>query len=177
MSHGGLPAAERGVGGLAGASAITEQRNYSAPPVAEVSDTPRQWWANHGRYNAIFLLTTALISVCYLFVLGWLIAPLPCIRMKGFAIIFGTRIVIALVLANVLYYLGPLSAALLSSRVASSFRRGLFITGVALSVLLVLAPAIRDLTWVARLPFEECRAQGIRPDPAPPGERQGDAVK
>ena len=117
-------------------------------------DTPSRWWSAHrSRYNAI-LLAAAPISLICLFLLWRLLeARLPCLEITGFTLAFGLLLFgVALALANAFYYLGPFVEVLVKPRAVVPFRRRLFVTGTAFSVLLIFAPVISNLVAAARFP-------------------------
>jgi len=109
------------------------------------------WWeANRCRYNIILMLAASVSFIC-LFVIWWLFeARLPCLEITGFSILFGGILfLIGLILANICYFLGPLSEKLFHPNNPPVFRRTLFVIGTGFSLLLIFFPVIGNLIAAA----------------------------
>jgi TctA family transporter len=105
------------------------------------------WWQSQRfRYNLI-LLVAAPVSVVCLF-LVWLLfeSRLPCLEITGFSLMFGAFLfVIGLGVANLCYFLGPVSERIFRPRSPATFRVWLFALGTLFSVLLIFLPVIGNL--------------------------------
>jgi hypothetical protein len=115
------------------------QPGLTAPPFA--------WWAaQRFRYN-VLLVGAAPVSLVCLLVVWWLFEErLPCLEVTLFSLFFGAVFFgVGLGLANVCYYLGPLSEKLLRPSNVSAFRRAVFGLGVGFSLLLIFSPVIGSL--------------------------------
>lgn len=107
----------------------------------------RLWWsARRKRYNVALIIAAPLSLVATLTV-WWLFEDrLPCLEITGFSILAGFPLfLIGLALANICYLLGPLSERIVHPRNVTSFRAWVYRAGLAISVLLVFAPAILNL--------------------------------
>jgi hypothetical protein len=107
---------------------------------------PAWWAAQRLRYNAVLLLGAAVSSLCLLGV-GWAFGPrLPCLEITAFSVLVGgVFFLFGMGLANIFYYLGPLSEQLLKPNHALRFRRVAFALGTAFSLLLIFLPVIGNL--------------------------------
>jgi hypothetical protein len=104
----------------------------------------RAWWsARRRRYN-LTLFVAALISAAMgLTVAGLFEERLPCLEITGVIVIFQALLfLIGVGLANICYFLGPLSERLIRPRNVPAFRRSAYCSGVAFSLLLIFAPPL-----------------------------------
>jgi hypothetical protein len=109
------------------------------------------WWgARRWRYNTVLLLG-AVTSFLGLLALGRLFeARLPCLEITAFSVAFGgIAFLVGLGLANLCYYLGPLSERWLHPKNVLGFRRAAFALGTALSLFLIFLPVIGNLVAAA----------------------------
>lgn len=114
---------------------------------AEVGLSPAQWWAARRlRYN-LALLAGATVSFLSLAAVGWLFAArLPCLEVTVFSVAFGgVLFLVGLGLANLCYYLGPLSERWLHPKNLLGFRRLAFALGTAFSLALIFLPVAGNL--------------------------------
>ncbi len=104
----------------------------------------RSWWsARRKRYNVALIIAAPLSLVVTLAVWGLFEERLPCLEITGFSIAAGFPLfLIGLALANVCYFLGPLTERIVRPRNITSFRAWAYRVGLIFSVLLVFAPAI-----------------------------------
>ena len=105
------------------------------------------WWQSQRfRYNLI-LLAAAPASVLFLFLVWWLFeSRLPCLEITRFSLMFGAALfVIGLAVANVCYFLGPISERIFRPRNPATFRVCLFSLGTMFSLLLIFLPVIGNL--------------------------------
>jgi hypothetical protein len=109
------------------------------------------WWSiQRLRFN-LLLLAAAPVSAVSLFVVWWLFdSRLPCLEITGFSLLAGCVLFfVGLALANLCYFLAPLSEKLLRPLNVYAFRRIVFGVGVGFSLLLVFAPVIGNLVAAA----------------------------
>lgn len=109
------------------------------------------WWAARRlRYNAV-LLFGAVASFLCLLAIGWLFeARLPCLEITAFsAALGGIAFIVGLGLANLCYYLGPLSERWLHPKNILGFRRAAFALGTTFSLLLIFLPVVGNLVAAA----------------------------
>lgn len=106
------------------------------------------WWSAHRKRFNLLLVAAAPISGVLLLLVWWLFEErLPCLEITGFTGLAGLVLfLIALGLANICYFLGPLSERLIRPRNVAVFRRYVFGSGLALSLLLVFVPPLGNLT-------------------------------
>jgi hypothetical protein len=112
------------------------------PPVER-----KAWWsARRLPYNAV-LLIAAPISLLALFVVWVLFEDqLPCFEITGFNVAtWAVLFPFALGLANICYYLGPLSERLLRPANPRRFRRTMFGAGTIFSLVLIFCPVAATL--------------------------------
>lgn len=117
----------------------------------ELGLSAAEWWAaRRSRYNAILLLS-AVASLLCLIAIGWLFtARLPCLEITAFSVAFGgIAFLVGLGLANLCYYLGPLSERWLHPKNVLGFRRAAFALGTAFSLLLIFVPVVGNLVAAA----------------------------
>jgi len=113
----------------------------------EVSLSASQWWAaRRVRYN-VALAVGAVASFLSLVAVGWVFAArLPCLEITVFSVAVGGILFLAGVgLANVCYYLGPLSEHWLRPKNVLGFRRLAFLLGTAFSLALIFLPVAGNL--------------------------------
>ena len=105
------------------------------------------WWAaRRWRYNAALLLGAVVSFLCLLAIGRLFEARLPCLEITAFSIAFGgIAFLVGLGLANLCYFLGPLSERWLQPKNALGFRRAAFALGTAFSLLLVFLPVVGNL--------------------------------
>jgi hypothetical protein len=106
------------------------------------------------------LIAAAPVSFICLLLVWWIFeSRLPCLDITGFSIIAGMIIfLVALVAANVMYFLGPLSEILFRPNNKNAFRKHLYALGRGFSLLLIYSPALGNLfTAVFGSGFTECR--------------------
>lgn len=118
---------------------------------SELDLSASSWWARHRlRYNA-FLLLAGAVSAISLFVVWWLFeSRLPCLEITGFSLVFGGMLfLVGLGLANLCYFLGPLSERLLHPKNVPAFRRRTFALGVCFSVAIIFFPVVGNLVSAA----------------------------
>lgn len=98
------------------------------------------------RYNLI-MLAAAPASFVGLLVVWWLFkVRLPCLEVTGFSLVFGgVLFLLSLGLANLCYFLGPLSECILRPQNALRFRRAVFALGTGFSLLLIFLPVLANL--------------------------------
>ena len=109
------------------------------------------WWAaRRWRYNAALLLGAVASFLCLL-AIGWLFeARLPCLEITTFSIAFGgIGFLAGLGLANLCYFLEPLSERWLHPKDVLVFRRAAFALGTAFSLLLIFLPVVGNLVAAA----------------------------
>jgi hypothetical protein len=115
----------------------------------------RAWWSAHRRQYNIALLISAPVSAAFLFAV-WVVFEdrLPCLEITGLSIEFGIILfAIGLGLANICYFLGPLSERLIRPFNAIAFRRWVYGAGLIFSLLLIFWPPIANLgAAIQRLP-------------------------
>jgi hypothetical protein len=116
-----------------------------------LTDTASSWWATRRlRYNVLLLVAAPVSGTCLLAVWWLFEARLPCLEVTLFSLMFGGLLFgVGLALANLCYYLGPLSEKLLRPANVRAFRRVAFCLGVAFSLLLVFSPVIGNLVAAA----------------------------
>lgn len=109
------------------------------------------WWAARRlRYNLLLLVAAPLSSACLLLVWWAFEARLPCLEVTLVSLFFGGLLFgVGLGLANLCYYLGPLSEKLLRPSNVIAYRRVAFGFGVGLSPILVFFPVISNLIAAA----------------------------
>jgi len=116
-------------------------------PATELNGSALSWWAAHRlRYNVI-LLIAAPLSLASLLVVWWLFeSRLPCLEITGFSLMFGgVLFLVGLGLANLCYFLGPISERLLHPKNLAVFRRRVFAVGTGFSLVLIFFPVIGNL--------------------------------
>jgi hypothetical protein len=114
------------------------------PSLTEPNGSSRSWWAAHRlRYNAI-LLAAAPVSLVGLLVVAWLLeSRLPCLEITAFSLMVDSVLfLVGLGLANLCYFLGPISERVLRPSNAAAFRRRLFALGTGFSLVLIFLPVI-----------------------------------
>jgi hypothetical protein len=124
--------------GLRGPSALSFMKSASI----EMGLSASQWWATRRlRYNVV-LLVGAFASFLSLLAVGWgFAARLPCLEITAFSIVIGGILFLAgLGLANICFYLGPLSERWVHPKNVDVFRRWAFLLGTAFSLALVFLP-------------------------------------
>ena len=94
----------------------------------------RAWWSVHRKRCNLLLVAAAPISGVLLLLVWWLFEErLPCLEITGFTGLAGLVLfLLALGLANICYFLGPLSERLIRPRNVTVFRRYAFGSGLAL---------------------------------------------
>jgi hypothetical protein len=121
----------------------------------ENSSMPRRdWWsARRRRYN-IILITAALISGLLLLVVWALFEDrLPCLEITAFSIVFGAIFFFfGLGVANICYFLRPLSERIFRPKEPLAFRRIVFGLGLAVSLLLIFSPPVLNLLFAIFVP-------------------------
>jgi hypothetical protein len=113
----------------------------------EVGLSASQWWAARRlRYN-LALLLGAVASFLSLVAVGWVFAArLPCVEITLFSIAAGGILfLVGLGLANLCYFLGPLSERWLHPKNVVGFRRLAFLLGTAFSLALIFLPVAGNL--------------------------------
>ncbi|GLT23452.1 hypothetical protein GCM10007933_29180 [Zoogloea oryzae] len=121
------------------------------PTVTELNGSAPSWWAAHRlRYN-IILLVAAPVSLAALLVVWWSFeSRLPCLEITGFSLIFGgVLFLVGLGLANLCYFLGPISERVLRPKSLAVFRRRIFALGTGFSLILIFLPVIGNLIAAA----------------------------
>jgi hypothetical protein len=114
---------------------------------AEVGLSAAQWWAARRlRYN-LALVGGAAVSFLSLAAVGWLFAArLPCLEITVFSVaVGGVLFLVGVGLANLCYYLGPLSERWLHPKNLLGFRRLAFALGTAFSLALIFLPVAGNL--------------------------------
>ena len=117
----------------------------------ELAQSTSAWWATRRlRYNA-FLLLGAVASLLCLLAVAWLFAArLPCLEITAFSVAFGgIAFLVGLGLANLCYFLGPLSERWLRPKNVLRFRRTAYALGTAISLLLIFFPVVGNLVAAA----------------------------
>ena len=107
----------------------------------------RSWWsANRRRYNVALIIAAPLSLIATITVWGLFEDRLPCLEITGFSILAGVPLfLIGMALANICYFLGPLSERIARPRNVRPFRSWIYRAGLTFSVLLVFSPAILNL--------------------------------
>ncbi len=119
--------------------------------VTDLDPSASSWWAARRlRYNLILLLGAA-GSFVSLLAVGWLFeARLPCLEITAFSVLFGGILFVAgLGLANLCYFLGPLSERLVHPKNVLAFRRAAFTLGTGFSLALIFLPVVGNLVAAA----------------------------
>jgi hypothetical protein len=114
------------------------------PSLTEPNGSSRSWWAAHRlRYNVI-LLAAAPVSLVGLLVVAWLFeSRLPCLEITAFSLIVdGVLLLVGLGLANLCYFLGPISERVFRPSNAAAFRRRSFALGTGFSLVLIFLPVV-----------------------------------
>jgi hypothetical protein len=129
------------------------------PPVGR-----REWWsAQRRRYNLAIILAAPVSGISLLVIWGVFEERLPCLEITLFQIFAGVPLfALGLGLANVCYFLGPLSERIIHPRNTASFRHWLYGLGLAFSLLLVFSPPLVDLAVALLGPLECTDKFGIR---------------
>ena len=107
----------------------------------------RAWWSGQRRRYNILLIAAAPISAASLLAVWALFEErLPCLEITAFSVALGAILFfLALGIANIFYFLGPLSERVIRPRNAKAFRRWSYGFGVAFSLLLIFLPALTNL--------------------------------
>ncbi|MCZ8077360.1 MAG: hypothetical protein O9341_24840 [Paucibacter sp.] len=115
--------------------------------IPESVASPFEWWSSQRlNFNAFLVGAAAISFVCLLAVVGLLGERLPCLEVTAFTIVGGAiGFTIGLCIANVFYFLGPLSEKLIDPKNPHLLRRILFFSGTGFSVLLIFLPVIGNL--------------------------------
>ena len=98
-----------------------------------------EWWADHRwPYNRALIVAGILAFVCYATVAGTLVARVdPCVEITIFTTAFqGFGYLLAMGIANLCYFLGPLSERIIHPRDPAHFRQVVYRLGFWFSVLL-----------------------------------------
>jgi hypothetical protein len=106
------------------------------------------WWSARRLPYNMLLLVAAPISLLALFGV-WILFEdqLPCFEITGFNVAtWAVLFPFALGLANIFYYLGPLSERLVSPGNPRSFRRLVFGAGTLFSLILIFCPVAATVT-------------------------------
>lgn len=106
-----------------------------------------EWWAGQRLRFNLFLIAAAPVSFASMLAVWALLGErLPCLEISAFSV-FGGAIAFAvgLCLANLFYFLGPISEKLLPFKSPAMLRRILFFAGTGFSVLLIFSPVIGNL--------------------------------
>jgi hypothetical protein len=115
----------------------------------------KAWWSGHRRQYNVALLISAPVSGALLFAV-WAVFEdrLPCLEINGFSIVFGIILfVLGLGFANICYFFGPLAERLVRPHNTVAFRRWVYGTGLAFSLLLIFLPPMTNLgAAILRLP-------------------------
>jgi hypothetical protein len=116
----------------------------------------RAWWsARRRRYNITLLVAAAVAGVMLLTLWALFEDRFPCLEVTAVILFFwGLLFLVGVSLANICYFLGPLSEWIIRPRNALAFRRLTYGAGVAFSLLLIFAPLILNLG--AALFAQEC---------------------
>jgi len=117
------------------------------PSIEESKPTAFGWWAGQRvRYNLI-MLAAAPVSFIGLLIVWWLFeARLPCLEVTGFSLVFGGILfLLSLGVANLCYFLGPISECIVRPNDAMRFRRVVFALGTGFSLLLIFFPVLGNL--------------------------------
>jgi hypothetical protein len=121
----------------------------------EVGLSTAAWWAARRlRYNLV-LLVGGIASFLSLVVVGWLFAArLPCFEITVLSVaVSGILFLAGLGLANLCYYLGPLSESWLHPKNILGFRRLAFSLGTAFSLVLIFFPVAANLASAVIAPM------------------------
>lgn len=107
----------------------------------------KEWWSvRRRRYNIALFIAAPISVVSLMLVWGLFEDRLPCLEINGVAVVFGAILfLVGVGLANVCYFLGPLSERLVRPRNAVAFRRWIYGIGVAFSLLLIFSPTVLNL--------------------------------
>jgi hypothetical protein len=131
-----------------------EEADRGWPDVGPANPAERlnagDWWSTQRRRYNITLILAALVSgISLLVILGLFEERLPCLEITLFTL-FGGGLLFALglALANICYFLGPLSERIIRPRNTASFRRRAYGLGLAFSLLLIFAPPLGNLAAV-----------------------------
>ena len=119
--------------------------------VTEFDLSASSWWAAHRMHYNVILSLGAAISFISLLAVGWLFeSRLPCLEITAFSVLFGSILfLVGLGLANLCYFLGPLSEGLLHPKDVSWFRRSAFALGAGFSLVLIFLPVVGNLVAAA----------------------------
>jgi len=109
--------------------------------------TPKAWWSSRRSLFNRILLSAAPVSFFSLLVVWWVFESrlpsleitLPSLFLGGIFFLF------FFTLANVFYYLGPLTESLISPVRVLRFRRSAFAAGILLCVTFIFFPVIGNL--------------------------------
>ena len=115
------------------------------------------------RYNLILILSAVVSGMGLITLWALFDRRLPCLEITGFTLVISAMLfALALGLANVLYYLGPLAEVLCRPTDGLRFRSRLFALGTSFSVLLIFAPVIGNVVSAVRYPAgaESCQGHG-----------------
>ena len=107
----------------------------------------REWWsARRGRYNVTLVLAAPVSGLSLLVIWGLFEDRLPCLEITLLSIFAGVILfAFGLALANICYFLGPLSERIIRPRNTASFRHWVYGLGLAFSLLLVFLPPLGNL--------------------------------
>ena len=90
----------------------------------------RAWWSSQRRRYNILMIVAALISAVCLFAV-WAIFEerLPCLEITGASLLFGAALfLIALGIANICYFVGPLSELVIRPETRRTFDVGVMVS-------------------------------------------------
>jgi hypothetical protein len=107
----------------------------------------RAWWSAQRRSYNIALVVAAPISGLLLLMVWVLFEDrLPCLEITAFSLLFGGILFLfGLGIANIFYFLGPLSERVVGPRNTTVFRRWVYGIGLAFSLLLIFSPPLVNL--------------------------------
>jgi len=98
----------------------------------------REWWGKHRfRYNVALVVAGMLAFVAYATIVITFEERIPYVEITGFTIIFqAIGYLIAIGIANIFYFIGPISETLLKPKDITGYRRVTYSLGFWFSVLL-----------------------------------------
>jgi len=119
----------------------------------------KHWWASRRRrYNAGLLVAGAVSYILYVAIAWTWSDQLPCVEITAFTVVFqAVGFLLAMLVANLLYQLGPFAERLVGPKSPEKFRMSVFALGFWFSVALpFIVPAAALLPILGLLPVSSC---------------------